>query len=119
VALSHHLLAGALIGAIAATGSILHARERARRSQDDRFVKLERSLSQGTCPGYRLSISRDGKLTSFGHTCVAATGRHTKQLSAGSLTALRTAIVRSHVLESPEICLGCEVVDASVYSLET
>jgi hypothetical protein len=112
------LLATALVGTIAATEPILFARERARSTHDDRFVKLERPPCHGTCPGYRLSISRDGKLSYFGHTCVAATGWHTKQLSPASLTALRTAVARSRVLESPRTCLDCEIFDASVYSVE-
>ena len=84
----------------------------------DKFVDLTTTRCRGACPVYAVSISQTGRVSYSGETCVAVSGRHTTRLTKAEMKQIRKAVSVLHVFTSPEICLGCTNIDASIYEVD-
>ena len=84
----------------------------------DKFVDLTTTRCRGACPVYAVSISQTGRVSYSGEACVAVSGRHTTRLTKAEMKQIRKALSDLHVFTSPEICLGCTNIDASIYEVD-
>jgi hypothetical protein len=84
----------------------------------DKFIELTTTACLGTCPVYRISILRTGKLLYSGDSCVAVAGWRSAQLTKREMNRINDALAELHVFASPPVCLGCRIKDASFYNVD-
>lgn len=67
----------------------------------DTLVEMERTVCFGTCPSYKLSIFKNGKVMFIGREFVEHEGEATREMSQENLEALVQKIRESHFMDIP------------------
>ena len=65
----------------------------------DTKILLERTVCNGTCPVYKLTIYSDGKIEFFGEEFVNAIGQHVKTISQEKVALILTEVDSTNFFE--------------------